>query len=67
MMQKVLDYEEWYYNLLEANLDRKNSPRWHKLYSFKEAYGMADMEPQSFHGLLQRMAKNSTLTEQYLR
>lgn len=63
----MLDFEEWYYNLTEANQNPNQPPNWQRLYRFKEAYGMEDMEPQSFHNLLQRMTNNPTLADQYYR
>lgn len=53
--------------MTEANLSPGKAPRWYKLYSFKEAYEMTDLSYERFHNLLQRMASNMTLLEQYRR
>ncbi|KAF2894532.1 hypothetical protein ILUMI_11660 [Ignelater luminosus] len=63
----VLDYEQWTYNLTEANLDSKKDPNWYKLYSFKDAYGLEKLEPSDFHDLLQRMSTDVSLIEKYRR
>jgi len=61
----VLDYEQWTYNLTEANENPKAEPRWFKQYSFKEAYGLDKLELSSYHDLLQRMTTDASLLEKY--
>jgi hypothetical protein len=55
------------YNLTEANLKGNATPDWVKLYSFKEAYGVESLSPTSLDKLVQNMATNRSLLEQYSR
>lgn len=66
-MQEPLDFEVYYYNLTEANLTPKLSPKWKKLYSFKEAYGVASLRPTDLNDLVETIGKNQTFKEQYYR
>lgn len=66
-LQEVLDYDEWSYNLTEANLTPDISPRWFKLYSFTEAYGVDDLSPSNLNELAERFARDKSLLEQYYR
>lgn len=63
----ILDSETWIYNLTEANLKGNATPKWFKLYSFKEAYGVESLSPTSLDRLVQNMATNRSLLEQYSR
>lgn len=63
----MLDYDEWSYNLTEANLRPDISPRWFKLYSFKEAYGVDSLRPDALDGLVERFAMDQSLLYQYFR
>lgn len=65
--QEVTDYDEWSYNLTEANLTPDVPPKWFKLYSFKEAYGVDDLSPNSLNELAERFARNKSLLDQYYR
>ncbi|XP_075210173.1 sphingomyelin phosphodiesterase-like [Lycorma delicatula] len=64
---EIKDYETYVYNLTEANQNGENSPKWYKLYSFKEAYGVESLHPESVKLLAYNMAKNKTLLEAYNR
>lgn len=66
-VQEVLDFEEWIFNITEANLFPNENPIWYKLYSFKDAYGMDNLHPSSFADLLNRMAQSKELMQQYYR
>ncbi|XP_045479749.1 sphingomyelin phosphodiesterase-like [Harmonia axyridis] len=63
---KVEDFEEWTFNLTEANLKpEKSTVDWYKLYSFKETYGVPSLEPKEVGKLVDNMARNKTLLEIY--
>lgn len=63
----MVDYEEWIYNVTEANLFPDQNPNWFKLYSFKDAYEMENLKPSSFAGLLNRMTSSYELMDKYRR
>ncbi|PNF14909.1 hypothetical protein B7P43_G04318 [Cryptotermes secundus] len=63
----ILDSETWIYNLTKANMNGNATPTWVKMYSFKEAYGVESLSPTSLDKLLQNMATNRSLLEQYSR
>ncbi|XP_017783886.1 PREDICTED: uncharacterized protein LOC108567753 [Nicrophorus vespilloides] len=63
----VLDFDEWIFNVTEANLTPHQDPVWYKLYSFKQAYGVDNMEPQSLADLTVRMASDHNLLDEYFR
>lgn len=60
-----MDYEEWIYNITEANLTPDQPPNWFKEYTFKEAYGMERLRPQDMADLVVRMSQNQALLDQY--
>ncbi|KAF2878762.1 hypothetical protein ILUMI_27403, partial [Ignelater luminosus] len=64
---EVLDYESWSFNVTEANLVPNILPRWQKLYSFKDAYGVNDLSPQELARLTIRMATTPYLPKLYFR
>ncbi|XP_039300772.1 sphingomyelin phosphodiesterase-like [Nilaparvata lugens] len=64
---ELQDYETFIYNVTEANLTPDSSPRWYRLYSFKEAYGVSSMRPEDIRDLVYRMASNDTLMKEYNR
>jgi len=66
-LQEILDSETWIYNLTEANLKGNATPNWVKLFSFKDTYGVESLSPTSLDGLVQNMASNRSLLEQYSR
>ncbi|XP_018570398.1 sphingomyelin phosphodiesterase-like [Anoplophora glabripennis] len=61
----VLDFEEWTFNLTQANLDPTKDVEWYKLYSFKEAYGVDSLEPSAVDDLLVKMTKDHSLIQKY--
>ncbi|XP_044261937.1 sphingomyelin phosphodiesterase-like [Tribolium madens] len=64
---RVLDYDQYTFNLTKANQDKNKSPEWFKLYSFKDAYGLKNTSYDSLADMLNRMSKNHTLMQQYFR
>ncbi|KAK2727956.1 sphingomyelin phosphodiesterase-like [Artemia franciscana] len=61
----VVDHENWVMNLAEANRYPHLPPRWYKLYSAKEAYGMTSLSPQEWDSLVYRMAMDDDLFQNY--
>lgn len=66
-MKSVLDYDEFIYNVTEANLTPEKSPRWYKLYSFKDAYGLQSLNYEAFGNLIKRMTTDVNIIEKYYR
>lgn len=61
--QDILDYEQWTFDIVDANLEAYNPPQWYKLYSFKTNYEVSGLTPEDIDALLDRMKYNSTLQE----
>lgn len=51
--------------MAEANATPNNRPRWYKLLSFAQYYGLPDLSPASLHTLVQRFATNRPLLHQF--
>lgn len=66
-VKSVLDYDEFIYNLTEANLTPDKPPRWYKLYSFKEAYGLDSMSYEALGKLVERMVTDISIMQKYYR
>ncbi|GJQ73032.1 hypothetical protein Trydic_g1666 [Trypoxylus dichotomus] len=66
---EVTDYEEWIFNLTEANQNSNTPPNWYKLYSFKHAYGLNSTRNEDLFDWIQRMKNdpNKELMKQYFR
>ena len=54
---------QFYMNLTEANL--KGEPNWTLEYIWTQAYGVADLQPKSLHGLAQQFAPRDS--KQFLK
>lgn len=55
------------YNVDEANATPANRPRWFRLYSFAQFFGLQNLSPASLHGLTERLAANRAMLHQYWR
>ncbi|CAB3360245.1 Hypothetical predicted protein [Cloeon dipterum] len=65
---RVLDHENWYYNLTEANENGPDVlPNWRKLYTFNEEFGTKALNPTELDLLIKRMISDPTLIEKYHR
>ncbi len=60
-----MDHETWTFDLEEANAS--GSPRWYKLYSMKEEYGMTDLSPDSHAKLVESLKADEVLFKKYHR
>ncbi|XP_056647542.1 sphingomyelin phosphodiesterase 1-like isoform X1 [Diorhabda sublineata] len=63
----VLDFEEWTYNLTLANLTPEKNPSWYKLYAFKEAFDVENLEADQIHNLVMKMTQRHALLDLYHR
>lgn len=64
---KLLDYHQYHMNLTKANelYEHGIEPEWELMYSAREMYGLKDLTPASWAGLLERMKHNDTLVDWY--
>lgn len=65
--QEPLDFDEYYYNLTDANLTPDESPKWSKLYSFREAYNVNSLSALDLGILVEKMKDDVYYMEQYSR
>lgn len=63
----VSDYHQYTFNLSLANSAGSRGPDWYKLYSFKTAYGLKDLNYQSLSDLHERLQTDSQLAHQYVQ
>ncbi|XP_063244223.1 sphingomyelin phosphodiesterase-like [Bacillus rossius redtenbacheri] len=63
----VTDGESWVFNLSEANSHLGDSPKWYKLYSYRDAYGVGGLLPSELDSLAQRMSRDRSLLQKYNR
>jgi sphingomyelin phosphodiesterase len=61
----VLDHENWFMDLKEANL--YNKPRWRKLYSALQAYSMKGASPKDWDTLVHKLTYNDNLFQTYYK
>uniref|UniRef100_A0A914VBV9 Sphingomyelin phosphodiesterase n=1 Tax=Plectus sambesii TaxID=2011161 RepID=A0A914VBV9_9BILA len=61
---QILDFEEWFLNLTEANANPSN-PTWQKLYSAKDEYGLSSMLPSEWNNMIERMKTDDALFDKY--
>lgn len=65
LLQNVLDYESWIYNLTKANLHVDIGPQWFKLYSFKQQFNLQNLSLSSLDDLMHRFATNTSLLHKF--
>lgn len=53
------------YNVDEANATPANRPRWFRLFSFSEFFGLPNLSPASLHALTERLARSRAMLHQY--
>ncbi|XP_044758085.1 sphingomyelin phosphodiesterase-like [Coccinella septempunctata] len=63
----VSDYHQYTFNLSLANSQGSKGPEWYKLYSFKSAYGLKDLDYDSLSDLHERLQSNPQLAKQYVQ
>lgn len=65
LLQNVVDYESWIYNLTKANHNLHNGPEWFKLYSFKMEFNLQNLTLSSLNNLVHQFATDSNLLQKY--
>ncbi|KAJ8894389.1 hypothetical protein PR048_007040 [Dryococelus australis] len=63
----VIDGQSWVFNLTEANLHPGENPKWYKLYSYSEAFGVRSLVPSEVDSLVKRMSEDPNLLQKYNR
>ncbi|KAJ1373679.1 putative sphingomyelin phosphodiesterase asm-3 [Parelaphostrongylus tenuis] len=62
---QVIDFEEWFLNLTEANASPEN-PQWKQLYaSINREYGLKSQSPSEWNNMIERMRTDNVLFEKY--
>uniref|UniRef100_A0A1Y1N7Y8 Sphingomyelin phosphodiesterase n=3 Tax=Photinus pyralis TaxID=7054 RepID=A0A1Y1N7Y8_PHOPY len=64
---RMLESEQWTFNLSEANQDPYSSPKWYKLYSFSDIYGFEPFNLPQYQNLIHNMSINEQLLQNYHR
>lgn len=59
------EVETYTYNIAEANVTPGNRPRWFKLVSFAQFFGLPNLSPASLHVFVDRLARSRSLLHQY--
>ena len=63
----MLDFEEYWLNLTQANLEPDN-PQWTTLYaSIKAEYGLENMSASSWNDVIERMKTDNVLFDKYIQ
>ncbi len=55
------------YNVDEANATPANRPRWFRLFSFAQFFGLQNLSPASLHTVTERLARTRAMLHQYWR
>lgn len=63
----VMDYENWTYNLTQANENPEKNPEWYKSYSFKEEYNLQDLSIRSVNEWFMTMSHDKNNLNRYYR
>uniref|UniRef100_A0A1I7XVH7 ASMase_C domain-containing protein n=1 Tax=Heterorhabditis bacteriophora TaxID=37862 RepID=A0A1I7XVH7_HETBA len=62
---QVIDFEEWYFNITEADSNPSN-PMWKQLYaSVNQEYGLKSQVPSEWNNMIERMKTDDALFEKY--
>ncbi|KAF5280516.1 hypothetical protein FQA39_LY18024 [Lamprigera yunnana] len=64
---RIIDYDQWTYNLSYANKNFGNKPEWYKLYSFKDTYGFEPNDLIKFKNFAEKMYTDLALIQLYQR
>ncbi|CAI2344152.1 unnamed protein product [Caenorhabditis sp. 36 PRJEB53466] len=62
---KIVDFTTYYTDLEKATEEQE--PVWEKLYSAREAYGMADLSPISWNKVINKLIKSEKKREQFYK
>lgn len=57
---QVVDHETWIFNLTQANQASHQTPNWFREYTFRDAFGVADLSPASLSTLVTKTFQNDT-------
>ena len=68
IFQQIIDFEEFYLDLTEANANPDAPTNWKQLYtSAKKEYGLASMTPDEWNKLIARMEKDDDYFKAYIK
>lgn len=60
-----VDFHTYYTNMAEANQHPDRAPVWEIHHSFKQAYGLKDVSPDSLAQLTSRLFNDKALAQKY--
>ncbi|KAI4503369.1 hypothetical protein M0802_001591 [Mischocyttarus mexicanus] len=63
----VKDYDNWIYNVTQANENPTELPQWYKSYSFKDEYNLKDSSLNSLNNWLVDMRNNKDMLDRYYK
>lgn len=63
--QEVTDFESFYFNLTEANLNPQRDPLWTPLYSFSQDFSIPNVSPASLDTLARRFGSTPSDLHRY--
>ncbi|XP_043498948.1 sphingomyelin phosphodiesterase-like [Polistes fuscatus] len=63
----VKDFDNWMYDITQANEDPTKFPQWYKSYSFKNEYNLKDLSLNSLNNWLIDMRNNQDLLDRYYK
>ena len=68
IFQQIIDFEEYYLDLAEANANPDAPTNWKQLYaSAKKEYGLENMAATEWNKLIDRMDKDDSLFKTYIK
>jgi len=63
--QQVNEIDTYMYSVAEANTTPANRPRWFKMVSFAEFFGLPNLSPATMHAFTERLARDRALLRQF--
>lgn len=64
---EMLDYQQWIFNLTDANLHPREEPIWYNFYNFKDTFGVYDMTASTMGQLMDKIAMFQIYSKLYYR
>ncbi|XP_055612441.1 sphingomyelin phosphodiesterase 1-like [Uranotaenia lowii] len=64
---EINEHETYYHDLRQTNADFRKGPQWKLEYRMKSYYSLRDLTPKSLGALIQNMATNTTLQNNFRR
>jgi len=62
---QVNEVETYTYNLAEANANPASRPRWFRMVSFAQFFGLPNLSPATLHTFVENLARNRSMLHRY--